>query len=395
MIILERQENKRYTLLKYVIGIMIRILFIDDDPRAQKNLRMILSDKYIVSSAYTGISGIENVKRTEQDVILLDIDLPDKDGLEVLKEIVVLPAPPPVIMLTVSDEIPTIVQAIKTGAYDFITKPYDLPQLEAAIWRAAQNSELRKAHFPVHPEVEQIIGESPVMKAVKELTRKYAVSDTPVLILGESGTGKELVARAIHRVSLRHKGPFIPINCAAIQDTIVESELFGSEKGAFTGAVNKTGLFELAQNGTLFLDEIGEMSPAAQAKLLRVLDTNEIMRVGGANIIKLNIRIIAATNKDLKEGVKSKEFRSDLYYRLNVLEIKLPPLREREDDIPLLSTYFIKSISKDKKRISPEGIEKLRIHSWPGNVRELKNVLQRAVIISDGDSIKQENIIFQ
>lgn len=373
---------------------MIRILFIDDDPRAQNNLKMILSDRYQVSSAYTGISGMEKIQRTEQDVILLDIDLPDKDGLEVLKEIVSLPAPPPVVMLTVSDDIPTIVQAIKTGAYDYVTKPYDLPRLEAAIWRAAQNSELRKAHLPIHPEVDQIIGESPGIKAVKEVTQKYAVTDTPVLILGESGTGKELVARAIHRVSLRHKGPFIPINCAAIQDTIVESELFGSEKGAFTGAISKPGLFEQARNGTLFLDEIGEMSPAAQAKLLRVLETNEIMRVGGSQFIKLNIRIIAATNKNLKEEVENKAFRSDLYYRLNVLEIRLPPLRERNDDIPLLSAYLVKSISKDKKKISPGAIEKLKTHTWPGNVRELKNVLKRAAILSEGELIKQENILF-
>jgi DNA-binding NtrC family response regulator len=341
------------------------------------------------------MSGIEKVQRTEQDVVLLDIDLPDKNGLEVLKEIVALPAPPPVIMLTVSDDIPTIVRAIKTGAYDYVAKPYDLPVLEAAIWRAAQNSELRKTHFPVHPEVDQIIGESPVMKAVKEITRKYAVNDTPVLILGESGTGKELVARAVHRVSLRHKGPFIPFNCAAIQDTIVESELFGSERGAFTGAVSKAGLFEQAQNGTLFLDEIGEMSPAAQAKLLRVLETNEMMRVGGSQFITLNIRIIAATNKDLKEEIKNKTFRSDLYYRLNVLEIRLPTLRERIDDIPLLSAHFTKSISGGKKKISPDAIDKLKTHSWPGNVRELKNVLKRAAILSDGDIIKQEHIIFQ
>ncbi|MBN2535998.1 MAG: sigma-54-dependent Fis family transcriptional regulator [Spirochaetales bacterium] len=373
---------------------MIRILFIDDDPMAQNNLKMILIGKYLVSSAYTGQSGIETVQRTEQDVILLDIDLPDKDGLTVLKEIVALPAPPPVIMLTVSGDIPTIVQAIKTGAYDYIVKPYELPHLEAAIWRAAQNSELRKSYLPVHPEIDKIVGESPVMKAVKKLTHKYAVNDTPVLILGESGTGKELVARAIHRVSLRHKGPFIPLNCAAIQDTIVESELFGSEKGAFTGAVNKPGLFEQADNGTLFLDEIGEMSLSAQAKLLRVLETNEIMHVGGSQFIKLNIRIIAATNKNLKEEVNNKTFRNDLFYRLNVLEIKLPPLREREDDIPLLSAYFIKSISGNKKKISPEAVEKLKMHTWPGNVREFNNVLQRAVIVSDGDVIKQENIIF-
>ncbi|MBN2440798.1 MAG: sigma-54-dependent Fis family transcriptional regulator [Spirochaetales bacterium] len=374
---------------------MIKILFIDDDPRAQKNLTMILSGKYQVSAAYTGKSGIEKVKATDQDIVLLDIDLPDINGIEVLKEIIELPSPPPVIMLTVSDDIRTIVQAVKLGAYDYLKKPFDLKQLEATIWQAAQNSELRKAHVPLHPEVEQIIGESPGMKAVKELTQRYAVNDTPILILGESGTGKEVVARAIHRISLRHNGPFIPVNCAALPDTIVESELFGSEKGAFTGAVRKAGLFEQAQNGTIFLDEIGEMSLPAQAKLLRVLETKDIMRVGGSEFIKLNIRIIAATNKDLKKEVNNSAFRKDLYYRLNVLDILLPSLRDRKEDIPLLSVYFVKLLSKNKKEISLEAIEKLGMHTWPGNVRELKNVLERAVILSDGSGIKQEHIIFK
>jgi DNA-binding NtrC family response regulator len=374
---------------------MIRILFIDDDPRAQNNLKLILSGTYQVSAAYSGMSGIEKVQKTEQDVVLLDIDLPDKNGLDVLKEIVALPGSPPVVMLTVSEDIPTIVHAVKAGAYDYIAKPYDLHHLEAVIWRAAQNSELRKTHLPVHPEVDLIIGESPGIKGVKELTMKYAMTDTPVMILGESGTGKELIARAVHRVSPRHDGPFIPFNCAAIQDTIVESELFGSEKGAFTGAVQKTGLFEQARDGTLFLDEIGEMSPAAQAKLLRVLETNEMMRVGGTRFITLNIRIIAATNKDLKEAIKDKSFRSDLFYRLNVLEIKLPPLRERKEDIPLLSAYFTQSLSNNKKEISRDAVEKLKSHTWPGNVRELKNVLNRAVILAEGDDIRQEHIIFQ
>jgi len=374
---------------------MIRVLFIDDEPLAHKNLKMVLADSYQVSSAYSGTSGIDKIKKTEQDVVLLDINLPDMNGLEVLKEILALPTSPPVIMLTISDDIRTVVQAIKTGAYDYLTKPYKYLELKARIWRAAQNSELRKARLPFHPDLQQIIGESPAMKSIKKLIQIFAVNDTPVLILGESGTGKELVAQAIHKVSLRQNGPLIPINCAAIQDTIVESELFGSEKGAFTGAVSKTGLFEQAQNGTLFLDEIGEMSLAAQAKLLRVLETSDLYRVGGTRSIKLNIRIIAATNKDLKKEVENRTFRSDLYYRINVLQIKLPSLKERIDDIPLLCTYFIKTMTDGKKSITMSAIEKIKTHTWPGNIRELKNVLQRAVIISNGDSIKPENIIYQ
>jgi DNA-binding NtrC family response regulator len=374
---------------------MIRILFIDDDPMAQNNLNMILSGKYVVSSAYTGQSGLDKVKGTEQDIILLDVDLPDMNGLEVLEKVMSLPGSPPVIMLTISDDIQTIVRAIKTGAYDYLKKPFTLEELEGSIWRAAQNSELRKTHFPVHPGMEQIIGESPGMKTVKQLIGKFAVNDTPVLILGESGTGKEVVARALHRVSLRNKGPFIPVNCAAIAETIIESELFGSEIGAFTGAVRKAGLFEQAQKGTIFLDEIGEMSMNAQSKLLRVLESKDIMRVGGSEIIRLNIRVIAATNKDLKKEVEEKRFRQDLYYRLSVLDLVLPPLRERVDDIPLLAYFFVQNLSNGKKELALEAVEKLKTHSWPGNVRELKNVLERGVIIAEGKIVKPEHIIFK
>jgi len=373
---------------------MIKVLFIDDDPRAQNTLKMILSKDYSLSSAYTGQSGIEKVKEDDPDIVLLDIFLPDINGIEILKDIVALTCPPPVIMITESSDIQNVVRCVKIGAYDYIVKPYDLKVLENTIWRALQNKTLRKQSVSSFPEFDEIIGDSAQVKEVKKFISRFADSDSPILILGESGTGKELVAKAIHKVSYRNKGPFIPVNCGAIPETLIESELFGSEKGAFTGAVSKPGFFEKANNGTIFLDEIGEMSLSAQSRLLRVLQEKEITRVGSTKPIKLNIRILSATNKNLKEEVKKGCFREDLYYRFAVLVISLPALRERKDDIPILAAHFTKHFSNNKKTLSTDAIIKLKEHSWSGNIRELKNVLERAVLMADDNIIKPENITY-
>jgi DNA-binding NtrC family response regulator len=372
---------------------MIRLLIIDDDPHIHKTLGMVLSEEYTVISAYTGKGGVEKVKESEPDVVLLDINLPDSDGLKVLSAICSMIAHPPVIMLTISEDVKTAVQAMKTGAFDYINKPYELDNLKDVIGRAIHNR-LYLKEIPSHPYKERLIGVSHSIKKIKTFIVKYAETDSAVLILGESGTGKELVAEEIHRLSYRHKGPYITVNCSALPDSLVESELFGSEKGAFTDAVKKIGLLEQAQGGTILLDEIGEMSPGVQTKLLRVLEHKEIMRVGGREKIKLNIRVIAATNKDLKQAIKEKTFRPDLYYRLHVLLITIPPLRERREDIPILATHFVGEFSSGKITISDAAMEKLIQHSWPGNVRELKNVLERAVVLSEEITIGPEAIMF-
>jgi DNA-binding NtrC family response regulator len=373
---------------------MISILYIDDDPKAQKTLNMVLGEKYRVVSAYTGGSGLAKIKEMSPDVVLLDIDLPDKHGIDVLKEIVTPPLHPPVIMLTIITDIKLVVAAIQIGAYDYIVKPYTLSELEGSIWRAALNGTVRREPVVEHPSLDAIIGESPAIKNVKGIIPRYAIADIPVLILGESGTGKELVARAIHDLSPRNGKSFVALNCGAIPQSIVESEMFGAEKGAFTDAVKREGFFEQADNGSIFLDEIGELALSTQAKFLRVMESKEIYRVGGNMPIKLNTRIIAATNRDLKESMSKGGFRQDLYYRLAVLTITLPPLRDRADDIPLLASHFVKLISKGRKKLSLDTCEKLASHDWPGNVRELKNVLDRACVLCDDETIRQTHIIF-
>jgi DNA-binding NtrC family response regulator len=372
---------------------MIRLLIIDDDQNIHKTLGMVLSEDYTILSAYTGSGGVEKVKESEPDVVLLDINLPDSDGLKVLTAICSMIAHPPVIMLTISEDIKTAVQAMKAGAFDYINKPYTLDNLKDVIGRAIRNR-LYLKEIPSHPYEERLIGVSYAMKTIRVCIVKYAATDSAVLILGESGTGKELVAEEIHRLSYRHEGPYIAVNCSALPDSLVESELFGSEKGAYTDAVKKIGLFEQAQGGTMLLDEIGEMSTRVQTKLLRVLENKELMRVGGSEKIKLNIRIIAATNKDLKQALKDKTFRPDLYYRLHVLSISIPPLRERREDIPILATHFVNELSSGKITLSDTAMEKLMQHSWPGNVRELRNVLERAVVLSEHIPIGPEAIMF-
>ena len=380
-----------------VTHIMTRLLFIDDDPKAQDTLKMVLADDYQVISAFTGEQGIEIVREENPDVVLLDINLPDLDGLEVLEQIMAIPAPPPVVMLTVYPDVNLIVAAIKLGAFDYIVKPFNLKKLHGTLRQAIltrQISGVRPPSTSVYPELDDIVGESAATKRVKELILRYGASGSPVLVLGESGTGKELAARALHRVSSR-TGSFVPVNCGAIPDNLVESELFGTEKGAFTDARNRQGAFELAEGGSLFLDEIGEMPNAAQVKLLRVLEEKSITRLGGTETIPLNVRVIAATHRNLKEEIKSRSFREDLYYRLGVLLIEMPPLRERKEDIPLLLVSLLNETEDDRKSLTNEAMERLMDYEWPGNVRELKNVIERARLLSDDEQIKPRDIVLE
>jgi two-component system response regulator AtoC len=373
---------------------MVSILYIDDDPKAQRMLNMVLGEKYRIVSAYTGESGLSKLREEEPDLVLLDIDLPDSHGLDVLERIMERRNPPPVIMLTILTDTRLIVSAVRTGAYDYIVKPFDMKELEGSIWRAVQQSALRCSRAESHPALDAIMGESREILNVKDIIPRWAKSDVPVLVLGESGTGKELVARAIHELSPRAAGPFITVNCSAIPQSIVESEMFGSEKGAYTDAVSRPGFFERGDAGSVFLDEIGEMPLQVQAKFLRVIENKEAQRVGGNSPIKINTRIIAATNRNLKDCVGEGTFRDDLYFRLAVLPIFLPPLRERIADIPLLASHLLAEASGGRKRISAEALAKLCEHGWPGNVRELRNTLERACLLADEETILGRHVVF-
>ncbi len=375
---------------------MIGILFIDDDPQAQKILSMVLQEQYTVLSALSAAEGLEVLVKTDPDVVLLDIDLPDRSGLDVLDEILQRPAAPPVIMLTAYGDVEFVKRSIQAGAYDYILKPYDLEQLEGTIRRAVQNIALWRAFVPTVDAgvLGRLVGESRAVKELKSLIVRFAAADSPVFIQGESGTGKELVARAIHALSPRKDAEFLAVNCGAIPESLLETELFGSERGAYTDATTRAGCFERANGGTVFLDEIGEMPPKAQVSMLRVLELKELHRVGGSERIPLNIRILSATNRDLKREVDRGGFRKDLYYRINVLGLSVPPLRERQEDIPLLSVYFLQQQAGSASRIHPQALEKLLAHGWPGNIRELRNVIERAAVLADGTEISQRNIHF-
>jgi DNA-binding NtrC family response regulator len=379
---------------------MIRILFIDDDPQAQNTLSMVLQEQYAFVSALSAAEGLEALEKTDPDVVLLDINLPDRSGLDVLDEILARSTASAVIMLTAYGEVDFVKRAIRAGAYDYIVKPYTLDQLEATIRRAVENLAVRRAHIQSRnsecgdpPVLRKLVGQSRAFKELKALIGRFAAGDSPVLIQGESGTGKELAAEAIHRLSPRREGPFEAINCGAIPITLVEAELFGSEKGAYTDATTRAGCFERANGGTIFLDEIGELPFKAQTSLLRVLELKEIQRVGGTRSIPLNIRIFSATNRDLKKEVAAGRFRQDLYYRINVLVLHVPPLRRRDSDIALLCAFFLRQKCSDLQ-IHPQAVEKLLAYTWPGNVRELRNVIERAAVLCDGDEILARDIQF-
>lgn len=379
---------------------MSRILIIDDQAPIRRVLREILeNESYQVDDAESGTAAMQLIKEQEFDAILCDIKMPEMDGIEVL-EAVKQTCDTPVIMISGHGTIDTAVEAIKKGAFDFIVKPPDLNRLLITLRNALDKRNLANENKALKKAVKvqnEMIGESSAMMDVKDMIEKVAPTNARVLITGENGTGKELVARQLHELSTRKFGPFIEVNCAAIPSELIESQLFGHEKGSFTSAIKtRKGDFELADGGTLFLDEIGDMSLAAQAKVLRALQENKITRVGGEKEIPVNVRILAATNKNLKEEIEKGNFREDLYHRLSVIVINVPPLRERKDDIPLLVNNFVEIISQNMGKATPtfteEALEELKKFKWTGNIRELHNIVERLVILS-GNEISKNDVL--
>lgn len=379
---------------------MVKILIIDDEKSIRSTLREILQyEKYEVHEAVDGQDAIEKLSKERFDLALCDIKMPKMDGIEVLEKCQEINPEVPFIMISAHGSIETAVDAVKKGAYDFIQKPPDLNRLLITVRNALEKSSLVSETKVLKKKISksfEIIGESPAIQFVLESIAKVAPTEARVLITGENGTGKELVARQLHMLSNRSASPFVEMNCAAIPSELIESELFGHEKGSFTSAVKqRIGKFEQADGGTLFLDEIGDMSLSAQAKVLRALQEHKISRVGGDKDISVNVRVIAATNKDLKEEIKEKKFREDLYHRLSVILIHVPPLRERKTDIKLLVAKFLTDIAAEhgsrKSAIDPKAIEALQNMDWTGNIRELRNVTERVVIMC-GEQISAEDV---
>ena len=383
---------------------MAKILVVEDKASMAQMLKESLElEGYEVITASDGADGIARIKERIADLVLTDLKLPKKNGIEVLKASRNESPLTPVIVMTAYGSIETAVNAMKLGAYDFITKPLDIDHLNLLIDRALKNQKIVAENLLLKDElsdrrgIPNIIGTSPEMREVAENIQRVSSARTTVLLLGESGTGKELFARAIHDLSTRKDQPFVPINCAAIPGELLESELFGHEKGAFTGATErKLGKLELADRGTVFLDEIGEMEMSLQSKMLRALQEGMIDRVGGTGPVKIDVRIIAASNKDLEAAVKEKSFREDLYYRLSVFPIVIPPLRDRRKDLPALIEHFISKFSIEMnipvKEIESDAMKALQGYSWKGNVRELENVIERAMILSDAGRISKNDL---
>ena len=381
---------------------MNQILLIEDEEPIRRVMVKILAEEdasYEVTEAENGKAGLNALKKKNFDLVLCDIKMPKMDGIEVLQEANSLGLNVPFIMLTGHGNIETAVGAMKLGAYDFIPKPPDLNRLLTAVRHGIENKKLRKENSKLKRKVAQkytIVGESIEVQRMKAMISKVAPTDARVLITGENGTGKELVAHQLHQLSERNKSSFIEVNCAAIPSELIESELFGHVKGAFTSAVkDRSGKFEAADQGTLFLDEIADMSLAAQAKVLRALQEKKIQRVGNEKDITVDVRVIAATNKDLIQEIKEGRFREDLYHRLAVIIISVPPLEERKEDIPLLVSYFTELLAKEQgleqKTFSHEALKKLSSYPWTGNIRELRNVVERLLILGDNPS-SAENI---
>ncbi len=385
---------------------MRTLLIVDDDEAIRRSLAISFRREFQILEAAEGNEALEIIRETPIDIVLLDQRLPDADGTEVLKEIKRLSPEVPVIMLTAYGTVKSSVKAMKLGAFDYIEKPYDIEEVKLTIANALKLRMLEEEINHLRLELKEkyalsgIIGKSKAMQDVFRLIKDIAPLDITVLITGETGTGKELVARAIHYNSSRANGPFVAVNCAAIPENLLESELFGYEKGAFTGAVKrKKGKIELAERGTLFLDEIGDMPSELQAKLLRFLEDRTFERLGGEENIKANVRIVAATNQDLTLAIKERRFREDLYFRLNTVTIYLPPLRKRLEDIPLLAEHFVQqynqNFKKDVKGISPEALSLLMQYDWPGNVRELKHVIERAVALCRGEMVTPKDLALE
>jgi len=377
-----------------------RVLVADDE----KNMRWVLAqalegEGFEVVQAVDGKEALAAVAEAEPDLMVLDHRMPRPDGMEVLRRVRAGGSTFPIIMLTAHGNVAQAVEAMKAGASEYLTKPFDLEELKIAIEKAltmrnlAAEVERLREELDREYDVEGIVAADPVMLDVLENVQKVAPTNATVMVYGESGTGKELVARAIHRLSPRAEKPFVSVSAGALPETLLESELFGYEKGAFTGAVTaKPGRFEMANGGTLFLDEIGDIAPAVQVKLLRVLQEKTFERLGGTRTIEVDVRVVAATNRDLQQMIADGDFREDLFYRLNVVPVTLPPLRARSGDIPLLVAHFLEKLNAGTKTISQDAMESLAVYKWPGNIRELENTIERIVILTHGDEIGVEDL---
>ncbi len=380
-----------------------RILVVDDEAVVRKSLGGWLREEgYEVGAAASGKEALEALANEEWDIFLVDIKMPGMDGLELQRRIGGTHPEAAVIIMTAYASVDTAVEAMKQGAYDYIVKPFEPEALENLVRKAAERKQLLDENVQLRKKIDEmspfhgIVGESPAIRRVLEEVRMVAESDTTVLIRGESGTGKELIARAIHACSPRRYLPIVAVSCGALAEGVLESELFGHEKGAFTGAqYRRKGKFEMADGGTLFLDEVGDISLKTQVDLLRVLEEKKVCRVGGNKMVPVDFRLIAATNKNLETMVGEGTFREDFYYRLNVFSITVPPLRERQDDIPLLAEHFLRkfaqSMNKPVKQISPQALRLLSSHEWPGNIRELQNAMERAVLVCRSDTIEAQD----
>jgi two-component system nitrogen regulation response regulator GlnG len=378
---------------------MDKLLLVDDEADVQYSFRRILDSSEIeLTTASSGEEALELAPKLKPDLIIMDVRMGGMTGLETLRKLRQIDSKVPVIMMTAYGTTQTAIEAMKLGAYDYLLKPFDVPKLKEIVFTALKAARDMKRVVSYQPLLESedyevgVVGRSEAMQKVFKLIGQLAASDATALITGESGTGKELVARAIYHHSRRSEKPFLAINCAAIPENLLESELFGHEKGAFTGAnTQRVGKFEQCNGGTIFLDEIGDMSLPTQTKILRVLQNGTFERVGGNQVVKVDVRVIAATNKPLEKAVADREFREDLFYRLNVVRIEIPPLRERKEDIRLLVNYFLKKIAQNQKAtpksISQEALDFLEQYAWPGNVRELENVIQRAIVVTKGEVI--------
>jgi DNA-binding NtrC family response regulator len=376
---------------------------VDDDPGLRESFRVILEDDYDLLDVPDGLQALEVIRSCQVDLVLLDVRLPGMGGLQVLERIKALDEHVEVVLVTAVKDVRTAVEAMKRGAFDYLTKPFEEEEVLSVIARALEKrslerevvflrSELARAH-----DFDRLVGQHPEMLKLHHRISLVARTASTVLITGESGTGKELIARAIHAQGPRREKPFVPVNLPALSETLVESELFGHERGAFTGAYQRRlGKFELAQGGTLFLDEVAALKPELQAKLLRVLQEREIERVGGSRSVRVDVRIVAATNVDLKKAVASGTFREDLYYRLNVVPITVLPLRERREDIPLLVDHFVRKYNHEFKKqivgVSPDALVALQEYPWPGNVRELQNIVERSVALVEGPLIQLQDL---
>jgi two-component system, NtrC family, response regulator AtoC len=376
---------------------MMSVLFIDSDTDLHTSLKIILPPEFSILSAYNGDMGLAMLRSASPETILLGTNLPDIDSVDLLHQITSSLHYPPVIVVSDKEDISLITKSMRLGAHDFLKKPIELKKLKTSMLSAmqlncSQYTGIDKEETP--SALSEIIGNSRKMQQVKGVLLRYAPSNFPILITGESGSGKEIIASTIHKYSQRRDGPLVAINCGAIPPTLMHSELFGSEKGAFTDAVLRPGSFEQANQGSLFLDEIGEMDPAAQVQLLRAIESREIKRIGGIRKIRLDIRIIAATNKNLAEAIKEKVFRKDLFYRINTLTLHIPPLRDRKSDIPLLAKHFLQTAGHINYALSIGALQKLSDYLWPGNVRELKAAIERALLPTDGEKIEARHISF-